>query len=297
VPRENGALPFPSRVNPLDWYTDPHRHTGVGEVYGEDRTFASAKPVRVLGDHVCGTEDDFRLGQLREDGRPPTEYWPSGIPKCCDTDRREAEGGMGLGGAASARTDPSVMASGGVGLGGAASARTDSSMMASGGVGLGGAAEFSTETGTALLPYQNGTFDGQTNAYAIAESAGQYEGCSFPVGDETSSQVTVWFWVLPGETPLSLTWTLSTAFADPDLASGTVTTGWVFLFTNDLGYDVWQVTFPMVFAFTAGTYWLLLHESTTDAAGFLFWDQATGGASAVDYVGSPPDASESFLIE
>lgn len=95
-PRD-GTLGFPSRICSLDWATQPWIAEGVGEVYGADRTFIR-KPLMgpVPGKHICGTEDEFRNGEILDLTRPLTVYLPSGLPVCCDLFRREAVPRLGF---------------------------------------------------------------------------------------------------------------------------------------------------------------------------------------------------------
>ncbi|MBN9118702.1 MAG: hypothetical protein J0I06_06020, partial [Planctomycetes bacterium] len=63
----------------------------MGEVWGTDRTFNRRKPLGPIpGHHVCGSADDFERGELLDATKPPQRYLPSGLPVCCDPDRREA---------------------------------------------------------------------------------------------------------------------------------------------------------------------------------------------------------------
>ena len=48
--RDDGTLPFPSRICSLDWMTHPETHEGVGEVYGTSRNFNRAK--KLVGKHL-----------------------------------------------------------------------------------------------------------------------------------------------------------------------------------------------------------------------------------------------------
>jgi len=103
-----GPLPFPSRISSHDWATEPHRTEGVGEVWNTDRDFNHAKNLGPIpGPHVCGTEDEFRNGEVFDPARPTMEYHASGIPKCCDDGRREGGGKVAPGGNQyTVRSDP-----------------------------------------------------------------------------------------------------------------------------------------------------------------------------------------------
>lgn len=94
------TLPFASALNNLilagedtSWYP-----VAVGEVFGSKYTQQppNQNPL-ALGDHYCGTREDFGgHGQIDEDS-PPVKYRPDGLPECCG-DLFEARGGLGLGG-------------------------------------------------------------------------------------------------------------------------------------------------------------------------------------------------------
>lgn len=89
---EDGTLPFPSRINSIDWMTDPHTKEGVGEVWNTSRNYNHAKPIPgPKRTHVCGTEDEHGQGGLISDTRPEMVYAPSGLPWCCEPGRHEAE--------------------------------------------------------------------------------------------------------------------------------------------------------------------------------------------------------------
>jgi hypothetical protein len=83
-------LPFPSKICSLDWVTRPALVEGPGEVYGAPRTFLKRGPFGGPAlDHICGTEEEHRQGELLDDMRPLAEYGASGLPKCCDPDRED----------------------------------------------------------------------------------------------------------------------------------------------------------------------------------------------------------------
>lgn len=88
---EDGTLPHTSRICSLDWVTHPETAEGVGEVYGAARSFNRAKPIPgPKRTHVCGTRQEHEIGGIYDPSRPPMIYQPSGLPLCCDPERREA---------------------------------------------------------------------------------------------------------------------------------------------------------------------------------------------------------------
>lgn len=84
VPEANGTLQKDSRIESLDWTTDPWTWTGVGEVYGAPRLYDTRQPPLILPtNHVCGTDRDFAEGEILNPTLPPTVYANDGIPTCC----------------------------------------------------------------------------------------------------------------------------------------------------------------------------------------------------------------------
>lgn len=96
VPKANGTLGFPCRINSLDWRDFGINPAPVGEVTAADREFDGWG--RIVppppGDHVCGRREDFELGGLIGGPGPPLTRAADGIPTCC----RAELGGMVLGG-------------------------------------------------------------------------------------------------------------------------------------------------------------------------------------------------------
>lgn len=97
VPWENGTLPYPCRINSLDWRPDRYNPSPVGEVTWAPRVFDGWG--RIVppppGDHVCGDRSDFELGGLYLPDEPPVTRDLDGIPTCC----RPAIDGLVIGGA------------------------------------------------------------------------------------------------------------------------------------------------------------------------------------------------------
>ena len=94
-----GTFPGVSRVCSLDWVTHPETAEGVGEVYGTSRNYNRGKPFTgIVGNHFCGTLDEHRNGEVFDPTKPPMLYQPSGLPLCCDPNRREADGLIAVGG-------------------------------------------------------------------------------------------------------------------------------------------------------------------------------------------------------
>jgi len=91
------TLGWESSLQSLDWMGFPWLQTGPGEVYNAPRVYHQEPWVPgANGDHVCGTEEDFRLGELYLPLLPPVQYSPEGLPLCCSP----PIGGVVLGGSA-----------------------------------------------------------------------------------------------------------------------------------------------------------------------------------------------------
>ena len=92
-------LEFPTSINSLDWHATPWLVSGVGEVPDRPRPFAAGRAIpRATGEHVCGTEEEFSLGEVLDPTKPPTMYADDGLPVCCGEPLKPAVKGGGVGG-------------------------------------------------------------------------------------------------------------------------------------------------------------------------------------------------------
>jgi hypothetical protein len=104
----------------------------------------------------------------------------------------------------------------------------------------------------------------------------------FPTSPGTPSTLEFGEWIVSGATPSSLSWGIDTvAFGTTNF--GTVaqnSTNSVLLFTNGLGYDIYDVTIPVTGPVmnTTTQYWVTLSNAT---------DAANSGTEAWDYNGGP----------
>lgn len=98
VPASNPRLPYPSRINSLDWRDGQFSYSPVGEVVGVEREFDGWGHVvpPIPEDHICGERDDFEFGGRYLPDDPPLERGADGIPTCC----RPAFAGVAFGGSA-----------------------------------------------------------------------------------------------------------------------------------------------------------------------------------------------------
>lgn len=91
------TLGWESNINSLDWTCMPWLRTGKGEVFNAPREYHQQPPVPgALGQHVCGTEEDFRDGEKYLPDLPPVVYSPEGLPTCCGTVGGVVLGGTGV---------------------------------------------------------------------------------------------------------------------------------------------------------------------------------------------------------
>ena len=78
------TLGFPTRINSLDWCSDPWQDRPVGEVADAERAFVPfPTPHNATGEHFCGTPEDFLRGCVLDTSIPPVIYRLNGLPLCC----------------------------------------------------------------------------------------------------------------------------------------------------------------------------------------------------------------------
>ena len=91
-------LPYPSVILSLDMERSDNQEWPVGEVDGAPRRFIrDVTPPGLIGDHVCGTEQDFGEGGEYRPDLPPAEYAQDGWLKCCEPPKT-IRGGAAAGG-------------------------------------------------------------------------------------------------------------------------------------------------------------------------------------------------------
>jgi hypothetical protein len=94
------VLPFPSKINSLDWNSAPELASGVGEVYGSPREYNGAKVIDYAhGLTPCQPAEVFRDGEHYDQALPAQKYDEKGFPLCC-LDRFVSTGGILLDGTA-----------------------------------------------------------------------------------------------------------------------------------------------------------------------------------------------------
>ena len=78
------CLPFPCKINSLDWSSHPWLAAGVGEVWGEPRPFNGAKALPyAVGLTPCEPAAVFTEGENVDPGKPPQIYNLDHFPVCC----------------------------------------------------------------------------------------------------------------------------------------------------------------------------------------------------------------------
>ncbi len=79
-----GVLPFPSKVNSLDWSTHPWLAAGIGEVFGATRNYNGKTALSyATGLTPCGDPLWFLEGEPLGLSLPPAGYNPDGFACCC----------------------------------------------------------------------------------------------------------------------------------------------------------------------------------------------------------------------
>lgn len=92
------ALGIPSVICNRMMDDEPYQFDDLGEVWRAKRPPNNAKAIPgALGAHVCGTPQQFREGERRDETLPPVIYTTSGLPRCCNPAIVGA-GGIGIGG-------------------------------------------------------------------------------------------------------------------------------------------------------------------------------------------------------
>lgn len=103
------TLPFPSIILSRDWENDRWDEIPVGEVTGAPRVFQNVKvPAGIVGDHNCGTQEEFGEGGLFDDVTPLAKYGANNYLICCLAAKRLGGGGGGGGKALRPGTDLEV---------------------------------------------------------------------------------------------------------------------------------------------------------------------------------------------
>jgi hypothetical protein len=128
-------------------------------------------------------------------------------------------------------------------------------------------------------------------------------------GETISDSFTLWsampissaqaaLWVHKGDKPTFVDWSFGTSVFGTDLGSGTAAVeSNVFLFTNNLGFDIYESKFEVSASpSAAGTYWFTLSNPLSQDESGVDWDQ-NGGQSQAFEMGSPGETeSESFQL-
>ena len=79
-----GVLPFPSKINSLEWDDQPWTPTQVGEVWNVPREYAGKKAIPyAVGLTPCEGAKVFAEGESYNPELPPTEYNEDQFPLCC----------------------------------------------------------------------------------------------------------------------------------------------------------------------------------------------------------------------
>jgi uncharacterized repeat protein (TIGR03803 family) len=145
--------------------------------------------------------------------------------------------------------------------------------------------------------YDNGPVNGTVDAWTI--NNGYVVGNSFTLGASTTvGGFDFYVWAYPGDTPLTVDWSISSEplGGGTVYGSGTVSVTDAFISSNQYGYDIDLATVTgLNVSLGAGTYFLNLQNATTSFGDPLFWDENSGPSQAyTNSVGSIP--SEAFDV-
>ena len=146
----------------------------------------------------------------------------------------------------------------------------------------------------ATLIYDNGPINGTWGAYIVQPPYSVSD--SFTVtGSFNLGSVQAGLWVLSGDAPSTIGWSIGTAPFLSDISSGISSLTNTF-YTNLFGqFDIYQSVFNITGAVGPGTYYLTLGNGTTSNNNVMGWDINFGPSSAYHNTIGQID-SESFQI-
>lgn len=152
--------------------------------------------------------------------------------------------------------------------------------------------------------YDNGPINGNLTAWTI--NTGFEVSDSFTVTAATELEaVQIGLWVVPGDIPESVQWSIGTSAYGSDVSFGSADFSNNFVETNMHYHDVYVSTFSVNALIQPGTtYWLTLQGATTHEGLRMYWDEnggpSTGYSSMVGNLNgfgeTPGTHSESFQI-
>jgi len=117
------------------------------------------------------------------------------------------------------------------------------------------------------LLYDNGLLNGTINGLAIYAPGPYTASDSFTLPSaSTLTEVQLGLWALPGDVPTGVSWSLGSTPFGNDIGSGTSPLSSTFQYTNVYSYDLYESTFSLPQALSAGTHYLTL-TSATDSLG------------------------------
>jgi len=160
--------------------------------------------------------------------------------------------------------------------------------------------------------FDDGPTNGTVNGYYVDGPGGSFFQQTISdgfvaTGSGSATSVDVGIWVPTGETLTNLTYWLGTSAFGSDISSGSTVNNATYLFTNGIGYDIYEVELSASGNFTAGnTYYLTLgngQDSNGDSE--VAWDVnggpascsfAQGGTQFGDCGGAPGAEGEAFTL-
>ncbi len=146
--------------------------------------------------------------------------------------------------------------------------------------------------------YTNGAINGTVDAWNTCCGYQVTDSFTITSGASTVTGFDGGFWVAPGDTPVSVAWSIGTSAFGNTLGSGTAVLSNT-KFCSGCGfsfYDIYTSTASgLSVGLGNGTYWLTLQNGITAGAGSMFWDQ-NNGPSLAQQSGTGAIGSEAFSI-
>ncbi len=140
--------------------------------------------------------------------------------------------------------------------------------------------------------YDNGPINGTVDAWTI--NFGYVVSDTFTWGGGTLTQASIGVWEFPGDTGLTVDYTISSTENGTGVGLDGNTVKDTFISTNQYGYNIDTWTFntggvPL----SAGTYWLNIANATVASGDPVYWDENSGAGCKSG--GCPSSASESSV--
>jgi hypothetical protein len=133
-----------------------------------------------------------------------------------------------------------------------------------------------------VLYNNNGATIGTISAWTISPNYSASDSFTLSGSSNSLTGAVIGLWVNPGDTPVSVGWSIGATPGSTTYASATLTNVNVSSSSNGLGgyYSIYQSTFSMNVTLGPGTYWLTLQDGTTKSGDPVYWDINNGQSHA-----------------